>query len=82
MDKQLRARTVRLTEQDEEAIAALKAYYGITSENEVIRLALRAALREITGQGNPPLASQIAERHSHPSPVEGEGLPAPDVKTW
>jgi Arc/MetJ family transcription regulator len=58
MDKHQRARTVRLTEQDEEAIAALKAYYGITSENEVIRLALRAALREITG--NPSSAPQSA----------------------
>jgi len=59
MDKQLKARTVRLTEQDEEAIVALKAYYGITSENEVIRLALRAAVREITGN---PSASPQKER--------------------
>ena len=56
MEKHKKARTVRLTEQDEEAITALKAYYGITSENEVIRLALRAALREISG--NPSPASQ------------------------
>ncbi len=54
MEKPLKARTIRLTEQDEEAIVALKAYYGITSENEVIRLALRAALREITGNPSPP----------------------------
>ncbi len=63
MNTSRKARTVRLTEQDEEAIAALKAYYGMTSENEVIRLALRAALREITGQGNPTPAPN-KQRHS------------------
>jgi len=63
MDKHQKARTIRLTEQDEEAITALKAYYGITSENEVIRLALRAALREITGNPSP---SPQKERPSYP----------------
>ena len=49
-----KARTVRFTEQDNEAIAALKAYYGLTRDNEVIRLALRVARREIQGK-EPPL---------------------------
>jgi hypothetical protein len=62
-----KARTVRFTEQDNEAIAALKAYYGITSDNEVIRLALRVALREIQGKEPPSLAPK-KERHSHPAP--------------
>jgi hypothetical protein len=53
MDTQRKAKTVRLTEHDYEAIAVLKAYYGITSDNEVIRLALQAALREIKRQENP-----------------------------
>jgi hypothetical protein len=53
MNKQRKAKTIRLTEQDEQAIAALKAYYGITSENEVIRLALQVALREIKKNGTP-----------------------------
>ena len=61
-----KARTVRFTEQDHEAIAALKAYYGLTSDNEVIRLALRVALREIQGK-EPPAPKK--ERHSHPAPL-------------
>ena len=65
MDKQLKARTVRLTEQDEEAIAALKAYYGITSDNEIIRLALRAALREITGNPSPAPQKERLPPPSH-----------------
>jgi hypothetical protein len=32
MNKQRKAKTIRLTEQDEQAIAALKASYGITSD--------------------------------------------------
>jgi hypothetical protein len=65
MDKHLKTRTVRLTEQDEEAITALKAYYGITSENEVIRLALRAALREIAGNPSPsPQIERLLPPHA------------------
>ena len=75
MEKHKKARTVRLTEQDEEAIAALKGYYGITSENEVIRLALRAALREITG--NPSPAPQ-KERPSDPHAEHGRGFYGPN----
>ena len=39
------AKTIRLTEQDKEAIAALREYYGLTSDNEAIRFALKMALR-------------------------------------
>ena len=63
MDKQ-KAPTVRFTEQDERAIEALKDYYGIVSENEIIRLALRVALRDIQGK-EPP----------HPSPKKGLAIP-------
>ncbi len=38
---------LRLSEQDLEIIRLLKDYYGISSQNEVIRMALRAALREL-----------------------------------
>ena len=47
MEKKRKARTLRLTEQDHEAILTLKEYYGLSSENEVIRMALRMALREM-----------------------------------
>jgi Arc/MetJ-type ribon-helix-helix transcriptional regulator len=67
MDTRRKAKTVRLTEQDYDAIAALKAYYGLTSDNEVIRMALRAALREIKEQARstrPP----NKEPHFPPTP--------------
>ena len=47
MEKKYKTRTLRLTDQDQQAIVLLKEYYGLTSENEVIRMALRMALREI-----------------------------------
>ena len=62
-----RARTVRFTEQDNEAIAALKAYYGLTSDNEVIRLALRVALRDIQQKEHPTPTPKL-ERRFHPAP--------------
>jgi hypothetical protein len=38
---------LRLTEQDQAIIQKLKQHYGVTSTNEVIRMALRAAEREL-----------------------------------
>ncbi len=67
MGTRYKTRTVRLTAQDNEAIATLKAYYGLTSDNEVIRLALRVALREIAGQGNPTGAPNKERRISPPA---------------
>jgi hypothetical protein len=80
MAKQRKAKTIRLTQQDEEAIAALKAYYGITSENEVIRLALQVALREIKRQENPGSpAPQTAERRLYPHVCGQEKSPVGTV---
>ena len=40
--------TIRLEEPDRRAIAALRAYYGLPSDNDAIRLALREMERIIT----------------------------------
>jgi hypothetical protein len=48
MGKTIRkTKALRLTPEDLEIIASLKHYYGIASDNEVIRMALRSALREL-----------------------------------
>jgi hypothetical protein len=49
-----KAKTIRLTEQDKQAIAAIRAYYGLTSDNEAIRFALNKVLREIQQQSTQP----------------------------
>ena len=70
MNTKRKARTLRLTQQDIEVIALLKAHYGITSDNEVIRMALRAALRELPSTPHP-------ERNAFPStPSNGVGFQA------
>ncbi len=61
MEKKRTARTIRLTEQDHEAILSLKEYYGLTSENEVIRMALPMALREMQRALSPSPAKPPAE---------------------
>jgi Arc/MetJ-type ribon-helix-helix transcriptional regulator len=65
MDKQ---RTIRLSKQDLQAIAAIRDEYGLTSDSEALRFALHTLWREIKRQGNPTQASQTAERPSHPTP--------------
>ncbi len=47
MQKSQKAKTIRLTEQDKVAIASIRDYYGLTSDNEAIRFALHKVLREI-----------------------------------
>ena len=42
-----KTKAVRLTEQDYAIIATLQQHYGIASANEVIRMALRAALARV-----------------------------------
>ncbi len=42
-----KAKTIHLTEQDKQAIAAIRAYYGLTSDNEAIRFALSKVWREV-----------------------------------
>jgi len=51
MDKTRKAKTIRLDEQDWEAIAAIKEHYGISSDTDTIRFALRALLRQLKQQG-------------------------------
>ena len=41
------ALTVRFTEEEKAIITELRAYYGLNSDNEVLRFALRAAAREM-----------------------------------
>ena len=48
MKKQrLATTTIRLDEQDKQIIATIKEHYGVKSDNDAIRLALRETLREI-----------------------------------
>jgi hypothetical protein len=42
-----KAKTIRLTEQDKQAIATIRVYYGLTSDNEAIRFALSKVWREV-----------------------------------
>jgi Arc/MetJ-type ribon-helix-helix transcriptional regulator len=48
--------TVHLEDKDKEAIAAIRAYYGLSSNDDAIRLALRELLRTIKKKegGIPP----------------------------
>ena len=64
MDKQ---RTIRLSEQDVQAIAAIREEYGLTSDSEAIRFALHTIWREIKQEKRLPQAPN-KERHSHPIP--------------
>jgi hypothetical protein len=41
------ALTVRLVPDEKAIITELRTYYGLSSDNEAIRFALRAALREL-----------------------------------
>src|SRR2546429_1778189 len=45
--------TIRLDEQDKQIIATIKEHYGVKSDNDAIRLALRDTLREIKRQSQP-----------------------------
>jgi transposase len=51
--KQRTATTIRLEEQDREAIAAIKEHYGVASDSDAIRLALREIGRSIKRQSPP-----------------------------
>ena len=57
--------TIRLEEPDRRAIAALRAYYGLSSDNDAIRLALREMERIISQQSAPP-KKETRTRHSSP----------------
>src|SRR5260370_37839505 len=55
-----KAKTIRLSEQDKQAVAAIRAYYGLTSDNEAIRFALNKVWREIPPSPQPPLKSMVS----------------------
>src|SRR5207247_3337257 len=63
--------TIRLEEPDRKAIAAIRAYYGLSSDNDAIRLALREVERAISQQSTPP---KPQTRKSHSSPPEKDCL--------
>jgi Arc/MetJ family transcription regulator len=42
--------TIYLDEQDRFAIATLREYYGVTSDSDVIRLALRLLTEQVKGK--------------------------------
>ena len=60
MSTKRKATMLRLTEQDIALIEQLKLHYGVTSSNEMVRMSLRAAQRE--------MASPITPREEEHSP--------------
>jgi len=61
MDKQ---RTIRLSEQDMQAIGAIREQYGLTSDSEAIRFALHTMWREIRQEH--PTQAPNKEHASYP----------------
>jgi hypothetical protein len=59
-------RTIRLTEQDHKAIAAIREQYGLSSDSEAIRFALHIIWREISWHRFPDAPAPKKERRSHP----------------
>ncbi len=47
------AKTIRIETTDREAIAAIRDYYGVSSDNDAIRIALRELHRQIRAGGCP-----------------------------
>lgn len=47
MEKRRSAATIRLEDMDKAAIAAIKAYYGVHSDADAVRIALRELYRTI-----------------------------------
>jgi hypothetical protein len=58
-----KTKALRLTTEDLELIGRLKQFYGVASDNEVIRMALRSAERERAA-----LSSLPVERGGSPRP--------------
>jgi Spy/CpxP family protein refolding chaperone len=59
--------TFPLYEQDKQAIAAIRAYYGVRSDAEAIRIALRETHRLIAS-AVPDTPAPNKERRFHPQP--------------
>jgi hypothetical protein len=56
MEKKRKSTTLRLTEQDIQAILKIRQYYGIASDNQAIILAIQFTARQIEG-GTPAAAA-------------------------
>jgi hypothetical protein len=54
MEKHRKSTTLRLTEQDIQAILKIRQYYGIASDNQAIILAIQLTARYIEGRGPTP----------------------------
>jgi hypothetical protein len=72
MDTQRKSTTLRLTEQDIQAILTVRQYYGIASDNQAIILALNLLARQIEeGRAQPPIIQMLShqkERRIPPPP--------------
>ncbi len=60
--------TIYLDEQDRFAIATLRGYYGVTSDSDVIRLALRLLTEQVKGKQHEQEA-QGTPKHPSGSPL-------------
>jgi Arc/MetJ-type ribon-helix-helix transcriptional regulator len=58
--------TVHLEEKDKEAIAAIREHYGLSSNDDAIRLALREWHRHITRRAANPTPAPEKERRLPP----------------
>jgi hypothetical protein len=64
MDTKRTTKLLRLLPEDWEIIRRLKEHYGIASDNEVIRMALRSALRELPSSTAPNKEVALPPPHS------------------
>jgi Arc/MetJ-type ribon-helix-helix transcriptional regulator len=56
--------TIRLDEKDQAAIAEIRDYYGVSSDIDAIRIALRETQRQIKKETSPTPAPQTSKGHS------------------
>ncbi len=66
MEKKRKGTMLRLSEQDLQAVLTIRAYYGITSDNQAIVTAINLVARQIE-EGRP---------HAHHAP-KGTPIPPP-----
>jgi len=68
MNTERKATTLRLTEQDIQAVLTIRQYYGCASDNQAIILALNLVARQIEEGKMVPNPSR-PERKAHSSPA-------------
>jgi len=66
MDTQRKATALRLREQDIQAILTIRQYYGITSDNQAIVLAINLVARQIEEGRAPSSPAPNKERRIPP----------------